>query len=477
MDSSLVSSAPLDHRRINLYAERAILGAVLRNADAYRSVFEQGVRAEHFSVPLHQEIFNVVADLCAEGKRLAPPLICGRLPQVTNGVRIQSTIGILLQEAEDAEVPLDFVDDLIGAYTRRQSPAPTSLPIFKPITPATWKNTAPSEPRWLAQGRVPMGDVTILTANGGLGKTEIALQLAVSVAANLGDWLGCVVDSGPVLFLSCEEPEIDIRHRVTRICQHRKIDVHSLSDLHLEFPDLETTWLVSTDRSGKSAKTPLFVEMERWIERNNISLVVIDSVSAVFDGDPIAKKQVRSFLAKLRKLAMQRDIAILLIDHPSVRGMADGTGTANSVDWRNSVRAMMYLTGPDRNDPDARVLEINKANRGRPGEQIRLRWAGLTFATESQALASPSRAAAEREIDELFLRLLDKRNAQGRPLRPSTGRGSAPSELAGDPEANGTTVQAFRAAMERLYSADKIVTVETGPPAKRVKHIERAPGT
>ena len=44
--------------------------------------------------------------------------------------------------------------------------------------------------------------------------------------------------------------------------------------------------------------------------------------------------------------------------HPSVRGMADGTGTANSVDWRNSVRSMLHLSDPDKDDADARTLEL-----------------------------------------------------------------------------------------------------------------------
>jgi hypothetical protein len=58
-------------------------------------------------------------------------------------------------------------------------------------------------------------------------------------------------------------------------------------------------------------------------------------------------------------------------------------------------------------------------------------------------------------------------------VRPSTGRGSAPAELAGDPEANGITSEAFRAAMERLLTSGRIVVIETGSPSKRVKHLER----
>jgi RecA-family ATPase len=346
---------------------------------------------------------------------------------------------------------------------------------LKIVTPADWIGTQPTKQRWLASGRIPVGDLTILAGNGGSGKTEIVTQLLVAVAADLGDWLGCVTEGGPALFLSCEEPEADIRERFERICKHRNLDPHGIRNLHLHFPDLESTWLATTDRTGKIQKTALFEALESWIATHRPALLSIDSIAAVFDGDAIARRQVRSFLAILRKLARENDLAIVLLDHPSVRGMADGTGTANSVDWRNSVRSMLHLSDPDKQDPDVRELEVKKNNRGRIGEKVKLRWTGLTFSTDAQSVASPYRVAAEQQVDDLFLRLLDKRMVQHRPIRPSTGRGSAPAELADDAEANGTTASAFKAAMERLYTAGKIVTVETGPPKKRVKHIERTP--
>ena len=159
-----------------------------------------------------------------------------------------------------------------------------------------------------------------------------------------------------------------------------------------------------------------------------------------------------------------------MLDHPSVRGMADGTGTANSVDWRNSVRSMLHLSDPRKEDADARVLELKKTNRGRPGEKIPLRWTGETFTTEAHAAASPYRVQAELEVDQLFLRLLEKRTAQGRPVRPNRGANYAPSEFADDPQAGGITSKAFAASMERLYKVGKIVTGEN---ARGSKHISR----
>jgi RecA-family ATPase len=276
-----------------------------------------------------------------------------------------------------------------------------------------------------------------------------------------------------VLFLSCEEPEGNIRDRIERICKHRGIDPHAIDNLHLHFPDLDVTWLVTTDRAGKVTKTALFAQVEAWIAVHRPRLVVIDSIAAVFDGEAIARRQVRSFLAMLRKVAREYDTAIVLLDHPSVRGMSDGSGTANSVDWRNSVRSMLHLSDPDKDDADVRTLEVKKSNYGKSGEKVKLRWNSLTFGTEAAGVASPARAAAERDVDELFLRLLDKRNAQRRPVHPKSAKGSAPSEFEIDPEASGVTADGFRAAMERLMTAGKITVVESGSPSKRRQHLER----
>ncbi len=380
----------------------------------------------------------------------------------------------VMQIAMSANMPLELQPEVRS--DRRSSAQPSQIPPFlETKTPVDWKDTEPLEQRWLAAARIPLGDLTLYSGNGGAGKTETAVQLLVSVAAGLGDWLGCVVETGPALFLSCEEPETNVRDRIERICDHRHIDPHAIEHLHLHFPDLDATWLATTDRLGKVTKTALLLQIESWLSGHRPMLVVIDSIAAVFDGEAIARRQVRSFLAILRKIARDNATAIVLLDHPSVRGMADGSGTANSVDWRNSVRSMLHLSDADKNDPDIRELEVKKSNYGRAGEKVRLRWNGLTFVPATSAESSPYRAAAEREVDELFLKLLDKRIAQGRPVRPSSGRGSAPFELAGDPEANGISAGALRAAMERLFTSGRIVSVETGPASKRRKHIERAP--
>jgi RecA-family ATPase len=373
-------------------------------------------------------------------------------------------------EAELTEHPGRFRPLYANGSPQAATPAPVK---YSAMTSAAWKGTEAQKQRFLATGRIPCGDLTIGGGNGGSGKTEIFMQLLIYVAAGLGDWLGCTIENGVALFLSCEEPEHNIRERAERICKFRCINPYDLPNLHMVFPDLEATWLAHAAKDGRLTRAPLLDWLEAWIVQNKPRLVVIDSIAAVFDGDAIARRQVRAFLAMLRKIAREHDTAIVLLDHPSVRGMADGTGTANSVDWRNSVRSMLYLSDPDKDDQDVRTLTVTKSNYGRTGEKVTLRWGGLTFTTAMAGEASPYRAAAERDIDELFLRLLDKRNAQGRPVHAKTAKGSAPAEFALDPEAAPTTAEAFRNAMERLFARGAIKSVETGPASKRRQHIER----
>jgi hypothetical protein len=182
----------------------------------------------------------------------------------------------VMQIAMSANLPLELHPTLQFDNRSNSHPLPTP-PLLETKTPAVWKGTEPLKQCWLAAARIPCGDLTLYSGNGGAGKTETAVQLLVAVTAGLGDWLGCVVETGPALFLSCEEPEANVRDRIERICGHRHIDPHSIRDLHLHFPDLEATWLVTVDRLGKITKTVLLQQLEVWISAHRPILIVIDS--------------------------------------------------------------------------------------------------------------------------------------------------------------------------------------------------------
>jgi RecA-family ATPase len=230
------------------------------------------------------------------------------------------------------------------------------------------------------------------------------------------------------------------------------------------------------DRSGMMQPTPLFRSLESAIANIGPALVMVDNVAATFTGNQNDRVMVRSYVNLWRTIARQASHpAVLLLDHPSLSGITNGSGRGGNMDWRNAVRSALYLRSPDDKDEaerGVRVFETAKSNYGPIGQQVRLQWAEGGLALE-HAPSSLVRLAEETKIDELFLRLLDKFSAQGRDVRSTTGSGYAPGEFESDPDAKavGVRAKAFKIAMARLFEAGKIVTVQ----GKRSKHIERAP--
>ncbi len=72
------------------------------------------------------------------------------------------------------------------------------------ITPAQWPDEAPPPVDWLADQRIPRGDVTTLHGDGGAGKTDLSIQLAEGVARGAEYWLGHRLAQGRVVIISAK---------------------------------------------------------------------------------------------------------------------------------------------------------------------------------------------------------------------------------------------------------------------------------
>lgn len=383
----------------------------------------------------------------------------------------QTTLPPDLREDEPGETDEQPPDqERWGAAAAEHARAPFVL-----VTPPAWRDVPLPPMRWLATNRIPAGDVTILSGDGGGGKTTVALQLAVAVEQGLGDWLGTTCEQGAVIFVSAEETENEMRRRLARAAKMRSLDPDAMNGLHFHFASPENSMLGIAQRDGTMRPTPLFVDLARNAAQIRPVLIIVDSIAGTFGGNQNDRVHARTFVSMFRRLAQDVECAVLLLDHPSLSGITNGTGRGGSMDWQNATRARLHLESVTADDGSrTSVMEVKKSNYGPIGDKTTLRWEeGCLVPEGTGGASSPIRAAAERVVDDLFLSLLDKRNAQGRPVRPSTGRGSAPGEFAAEPEANGTTARAFTAAMTRLFDRKAICVVESGPQSRRVKHIER----
>ncbi|HEV2154649.1 AAA family ATPase [Bradyrhizobium sp.] len=198
------------------------------------------------------------------------------------------------------------------------------------IDPRDWQDK-PVPPRdWLVDGLVPMRVVTLYYGDGGTGKTLTAMQLIVATALKL-DWFGRPVEKiGPTLLYTAEDEADELHRRFAAIVAQSG---HQLRDLEgvqvIPMAGLDPT-LATQNASGGISMTSQFEKLKKAVEEHKPRLVVIDPAADVFAGDEIKRVQVRQFVQKLAKLALDNDCAVLLLAHPSLTGLTSGRGTSGS---------------------------------------------------------------------------------------------------------------------------------------------------
>lgn len=237
----------------------------------------------------------------------------------------------------------------------------------------------PEPPKFLVGEWLPAGYATLLAGHGGVGKSAIALYLAVCIAAGK-EFFGLPVERRRVFYLACEDREQILHWRLRRICAHLGIDLGGLRGW-LEVLDLVGRDAVLWDRDPRTGGTftPAFSELEDRAREHETEVLVVDGISDAFAGNENARSDVKRFVNSAVALIPPDRGAVLLLGHIAKAGTE---GYSGSTAWHNSARARWYLYPETAQDDDggkpARtgtlVLELQKANLSGAEQSMRFRW-------------------------------------------------------------------------------------------------------
>jgi hypothetical protein len=263
--------------------------------------------------------------------------------------------------------------------------------------------------QWLWPNRIPLGKVSIIEGDPGLGKSTVGLYLAsrVTTGRKLPDGSSCPL--GGVVILSAEDGEGDT--------MRPRLDAAGADVKRVAF----LRGVRATDGEVNFIELPAHIDALRVaVKQYSAKLVLIDPLSAYWGGSINSWKDhdVRRALAPLTRLAEELGVAIVLIRH-----LTNGQGPAiyrggGSIGIGGAARSVL-LVAPDPNDKKSRILATVKSNlcptppsvcytlEEAPGGVASVLWEGVSPHNADALVTAPPNQEARSALDvaKEFLRV------------------------------------------------------------------------
>ena len=206
---------------------------------------------------------------------------------------------------------------------------------------------------WLIENWLPRSCVAMLTGDGGVGKSRLALQLAWALSGD-GQWLGEAgqmpapgadygagfepVGASTIVYATWEDSPDQIRGRLYWLEQAGK----SGNGENFKIADMRARghlWAAS-ERHAVPGLTPAGKELRLACEQYAARLLVIDTLGVANGASEIDRAQVGAFFADWAAWADELDCAVLLIAHPP---KTVGVTYSGSTGILGGVRAMWNI--------------------------------------------------------------------------------------------------------------------------------------
>lgn len=256
-------------------------------------------------------------------------------------------------------------------------------------------HTPPPPQRWVLDGFLPLGIVAAVVAQGGVGKSQLLMQLGYSVATGIalaGHWP--VGETGTVLMLCAEDSRDEIHRRVHRI--HKQLGSSMSPAMQAKLQDNFLirsmtgidVLLTQAMKNGEIVRTQLVEPLLLTAQQaKNLKLIIIDPAARFRGGDENSNPHATRFVQVLEHLALTTG-ATVLIAHHTGKGATNSKETnqdasrgasalTDGIRWQMALTSLTSLSkGYKGLPPDARhrymVAKLVKTNYTAPQPEVLL---------------------------------------------------------------------------------------------------------
>lgn len=158
---------------------------------------------------------------------------------------------------------------------------------------------------WVVEGVLTPGGIGLVTGRAGVGKTQVAMQLAADLACGRSHWLNMALPGKPmkVLVLSLEMNQYQLPHM--------------MKPLYERYPELDQSQIVVY---AKGERLPLETDagqayLEELLDEVKPDVVIADSLSWMSSADVTSDTDMKELFAYLQRARHEHNFGLVIIHH------------------------------------------------------------------------------------------------------------------------------------------------------------------
>lgn len=185
------------------------------------------------------------------------------------------------------------------------------------------------------------GTVGALIAPGGAGKSWFALEVAIALTGG-PDFLGIGINqTGDVLYLSAEDPELAITHRLHAVASHVHAVARSHAVSHSDVADVEQSIIAHLEIASLMGRA-VDLKQKSWSDAikemaKGKRLVILDTLRRFHCSDENNGGEMASLLGILESIAGDTGASILFLHHVGKGSVLNGGGDIQQASRGSSV--------------------------------------------------------------------------------------------------------------------------------------------
>jgi AAA domain len=258
------------------------------------------------------------------------------------------TLANVVMVARQAVPPQGAATMTVTAFPRN-SHTDDDEPSFWSSAFSNWQELDPTElePRWWIYGKHYLeGSVSATIADGGVGKSTLALTEAIAIATGK-PLLGITPNNGrcdgeiipfEVLYYNAEEPLCELKRRVLAICQHHNIDpkvlgIHNGWDQRLTLVSGHDYPLVLAKSDGDGFA---FTDDVEWLENSDFDVIILDPFVSLHQCPENDNSMIDAIVKRLGRIAATPRVKAIELVHHARKPAQGGNVEINAADARGA---------------------------------------------------------------------------------------------------------------------------------------------